>query len=292
MRHGWNQSVTNNIKNAKLVLRKAMTMRYFSSTRIALISGAFLTLAAFVAVSLAQTTQSQQSTGLQQTIEPQKTLDPPKILEQGNIMLSLQQEVIVPIAAFTANGDIPALKIATNKALDNGLTVNEAKEVIIQAYAYAGFPRSLNGLNALVEVLDSRKSAGKSDVIGRDITPIATNRPMLEIGTEIQTEVVGQPVKGGVYDFAPAIDQFLKSHLFGDIFARDILDYPTREVATIAILATIPGLEAQLQGHYNIGMNTGLTKEQLQQIVSILNANLGSDVGARAQKVLDQVNKQ
>ncbi|UXN06460.1 carboxymuconolactone decarboxylase family protein [Bartonella sp. HY761] len=204
-------------------------------------------------------------------------------------MLSQLQQMIVPIAAFTAKGDIAALKSALDKALDEGVTINEAKEVIIQTYAYAGFPRSLNGLNALQDVLDSRKTAGKNDELGRDISPIATNQSMLEIGTKIQTKVVGQPVRGGVYDFAPAIDQFLKSHLFGDIFARDILDYPTREVATIAILATIPGLEAQLQVHYNIGMNTGLSKEQLQQIVNILNANLGSDVGKRAQTVLDQI---
>ncbi|UXN03491.1 carboxymuconolactone decarboxylase family protein [Bartonella sp. HY406] len=204
-------------------------------------------------------------------------------------MLSQLQQMIVPIAAFTAKGDIAALKSALDKALDEGVTINEAKEVIIQTYAYAGFPRSLNGLNALRDVLDSRKTAGKNDELGRDISPIATNQSMLEIGTKIQTKVVGQPVRGGVYEFAPAIDQFLKSHLFGDIFARDILDYPTREVATIAILATIPGLEAQLQGHYNIGMNTGLSKEQLQQIVNILNANLGSDVSKRAQTVLDQI---
>ncbi|UXM95096.1 carboxymuconolactone decarboxylase family protein [Bartonella sp. HY329] len=204
-------------------------------------------------------------------------------------MLSQLQQMIVPIAAFTAKGDIAALKTALDEALDNGVTINEAKEVIIQTYAYAGFPRSLNGLNALQDVLAVRKSAGKNDELGRDISPIAPYQSTLEIGTKIQTEVVGQPVAGGVYDFAPAIDQFLKSHLFGDIFARDILDYPTREVATIAILATIPGLEAQLQGHYNIGMNTGLSKEQLHQIVNILNANVGSDEGERAQTVLIKV---
>jgi alkylhydroperoxidase/carboxymuconolactone decarboxylase family protein YurZ len=44
-------------------------------------------------------------------------------------------------------------------------------------------------------------------------------------------------VKGEVYEFAPAIDQFLKEHLFGDIFGRDILDYETRKIATIAALS-------------------------------------------------------
>jgi hypothetical protein len=41
---------------------------------------------------------------------------------------------------------------------------------------------------------------------------------------------------GEIYTFAPAIDQFLKSHLLGDIFGRDNLGYQSRpkgsEIAT------------------------------------------------------------
>jgi 4-carboxymuconolactone decarboxylase len=32
------------------------------------------------------------------------------------------------------------------------LTVNEIKEILVQMYAYAGFPRSLNGINAFMAV--------------------------------------------------------------------------------------------------------------------------------------------
>lgn len=208
---------------------------------------------------------------------------------EGNTMLNEKQQAIVTIAAFTANGDIEKLKASLNDGLDAGLTVNEAKEVLVQTYAYAGFPRSLNGLTALMQVLEARKASGKTDEVGKDAAPVPTDRSMLQIGTEIQTEVVGQPVVGPVYDFAPAIDQFLKSHLFGDIFIRDVLDYQTREVATIAILATLPGLEPQLQGHYSVGMNTGLSENQLKQIVTILNNKVGTDVGTRAQTVLNRV---
>lgn len=44
------------------------------------------------------------------------------------------------IAAFTANGDLPKLKTVLHEGLDAGLTVNEIKEVLIQLYAYTGFP--------------------------------------------------------------------------------------------------------------------------------------------------------
>lgn len=48
------------------------------------------------------------------------------------------------------------------------MTVNEVKEVLVQMYAYCGFPRSLNGINTLIAVLDERKAAGIVDEIGRD----------------------------------------------------------------------------------------------------------------------------
>lgn len=62
--------------------------------------------------------------------------------------LNVKQKQIIPIAAFTANSDLQKLKTALNEGLDAGLTVNEIKEILVQMYAYAGFPRSLKGIDA------------------------------------------------------------------------------------------------------------------------------------------------
>src|SRR5215218_9939576 len=61
----------------------------------------------------------------------------------ANEPLNAQQQSIVSIAALTAVGDVEHLKTALNTGLDEGLTVNEIKEVLVQLYAYCGFPRSL-----------------------------------------------------------------------------------------------------------------------------------------------------
>ncbi len=98
---------------------------------------------------------------------------------------------IVTVAAFTAQGDLPNLKTALNEALDNGMTVNEVKEVLVQMYAYCGFPRSLNGINTLIAVLDERKAAGIVDEIGSDATPVDPKRDRYAIGEKTQTELVG-----------------------------------------------------------------------------------------------------
>lgn len=205
--------------------------------------------------------------------------------------LDTKQESIVTIAAFTANGDLSNLSKALHEGLDAGLTVNEIKEVIIQMYAYAGFPRSLNGLHTFMDVLKERKIKGTTNVSGRTASPYPSNKSKLELGTENQTRLVGKPVKGEVYEFAPAIDHFLKEHLFADIFGRDVLDYKTREIATISALASLGGAENQLRSHFNVGIHNGLTTKQLERIVSIIESEVGEMEGDKADMVLREVLK-
>jgi 4-carboxymuconolactone decarboxylase len=57
-------------------------------------------------------------------------------------------------------------------------------------------------------------------------------------------------VKGPLFGFAPAIDGFLKTHLFEDrISERDNLDWQSRELATVGALAALSEVESQLQSH-------------------------------------------
>lgn len=209
-----------------------------------------------------------------------------------NTDLNAKQRAIVTISSFAARGDLGNLQTALNEGLDAGLTVNEIKEVLVQLYAYAGFPRSLNAIGTFMTVLDDRRGNSIADTEGPLPSPLPTDRSSLEFGTENQTRLIGNPVGGGIYDFAPAIDEFLKAHLFGDIFQRDNLDWKNRELATIAILASIEGLNPQLQGHYRIGMHNGLTAEDLRATADLLGEKLGDSFGTNAHAVLEEALKQ
>src|SRR4051812_41907138 len=88
----------------------------------------------------------------------------------NNQTLNAEEQSVVTIAAFTAKGDLEQLRMALNKGLDAGLTVNEIKEVLAQMYAYSGFPRSLNGINTLMSVLEERKKKGINDQMGKMAT--------------------------------------------------------------------------------------------------------------------------
>ncbi|MBQ4400240.1 MAG: carboxymuconolactone decarboxylase family protein [Alphaproteobacteria bacterium] len=186
----------------------------------------------------------------------------------GNAMaesLTKQQQSIALSASYAALGNQTGLKQALNDGLDNGVAVNEFKEILVQAYAYCGFPRSLNALATLMQTVEER---GNKDELGSE--PSAKPEgDALTYGTENQTKLVGSEVKGKLFEFAPAIDEYLKSHLFGDIFARDNVDWKTRELATIAMLAVRDGVESQLNAHIDIGKHNGLTDNDVAEILSI-----------------------
>jgi alkylhydroperoxidase/carboxymuconolactone decarboxylase family protein YurZ len=211
-----------------------------------------------------------------------------KPLMQNEQTLSASRQAIGPIAAFAAAGDIGRLKFALEQGLDAGLTVSECKEILVQLYAYAGFPRSLNALTALMQVLEERKRRGVVDAPGSDPAPALTGGALLASGTANQTKLVGAPVKGPVFEFAPAIDQFLKTHLFGDIFNRDNLDWGSRELATVAALASLSGVEAQLQSHVKVSMNVGVSETQLRQFIQVLATRVDTATAQRAQAALDK----
>ncbi|WP_287433046.1 MULTISPECIES: carboxymuconolactone decarboxylase family protein [Spongiibacter] len=204
--------------------------------------------------------------------------------------LTSRQQSLLPIAAYAAQGDLKALETALHDGLASGITVNDAKEVLTQLYAYAGFPRSLNALGTLMAVIEDRRSRGIDDEIGRPPQkPIPEGAELLAAGTANQTRLVGNPVKGPLFDFAPAIGEYLKTHLFGDIFSRDNLNWEDRELATIAMLAAIPGAEPQLAAHLNIALNTHLTPEHLHHAGTVLVERVGGDTATRAQQALAQL---
>ncbi len=206
--------------------------------------------------------------------------------------LDSKQQAIVRIAALTGKGDLEKLKTELNGGLEAGLTVNQIKETLMHVYAYAGFPRSLRGLQTFMAVLDERKAKGIEDKMGADASPIKGDRSKYERGKAILEELSGVPEtepKTGYAAFAPTIEIFLKEHLFADIFERDVLTYQERELVTISVLSGIGGVEPMLRSHLNLSLNVGLTTNQLLQFVDVIKQAVGKKEAKDAQKVLDEV---
>lgn len=213
-------------------------------------------------------------------------VDPDKI-----DLLTDQQQSIAIISALTANGDIVTQKSQLNAGLDTGITINEIKEILTQLYAYCGFPRSLNAIGIFMNVVEERKSKGIQDEQGKEIIAGNNTIAKYERGRKVLETLTGttqvKPAPG-FGEFAPRIDAFLKEHLFADIFDSDVLTYQQREIVTISALASMPGVESQLQSHIKIGMHTGITENQLEQVATLIEKYISKTQANSIRKILSR----
>lgn len=213
---------------------------------------------------------------------------------EANNVLTGREQAIVAIASYTGKGDLEHLKPALTEALEVGMTINEINEVLIHAYAYCGFPRSLRAIQTFMQVMDERKAKGMNDPVGREASAIKDNNSSYERGRDVLAEISGASIdapKAGYAVFAPTIERFLKEHLFADLFERDLLTYRERELATVSILAGVGGVEPMAYGHMGICLHLGITAEQLSALLNVVEMNLGSTYSEPLREVLNQVTK-
>jgi hypothetical protein len=215
---------------------------------------------------------------------------------RGSKTLSEKQQGIVLMAAFTAKGDLDKLKPAINKALDGGLTINESKEVFLHAYAYCGFPRSIQGLNTLMAAIDERKAKGIKDNVGREATPVSdTNK--YDTGWKNLARLGGRSTDGpiekptsGYGAFSPEIDRFLKEHLFAGLFSRDVLTFAERELTTVSVLIALgKGVEPMLGSHLGLTMKQGVTRNQIEEIFALIEKSISKADADAARKVFSGI---
>jgi 4-carboxymuconolactone decarboxylase len=203
--------------------------------------------------------------------------------------LNAKEQNIITISAFTAKGDLVQLQNALTNGLDAGLTINEIKEVLVHLYAYCGFPRSLQCINTFMAVLETRKAKGITDKLGKQSTPVKDDGNKYIRGKNVLEALTGQSEKEpktGYAAFSPVIDTFLKEHLFADIFGRDILTYPEREIATLSALICLGGVEPMMQGHMRIALHLGMTEFKIGEMVSLIETKVGIKEANDARRVL------
>ena len=181
--------------------------------------------------------------------------------------------------AWAAKGDLQHLATAIPQALDHGVTINELKDAFAQLYAYAGFPRSLNALGVLEKILNAQMINDQmvnEKMVNEKMTKWQWGKPFvrpavwddageaLRTGTAMQTRD-----EGGTpwdYTFCPQADYYMKSHLFGDIYASDQLTPAERELVTVAALSAMDGVTPQFEGHKECAVFMGNTPEQVAEL--------------------------
>jgi 4-carboxymuconolactone decarboxylase len=147
-------------------------------------------------------------------------------------------------------------------------------------------------INTFMTVLNERQAQGIEDEIGPEASLLPADMNKDEYGAKVRAMLAGWetiPPPGGYQLFAPIIDTFLKEHLFADLFARDILDFQSRELVTISALASMTGTGGQLYFHLGAAMNTGLSEAQMHDFIAVVKAKVGQQEAKNASAILSQV---
>lgn len=206
------------------------------------------------------------------------------------VVLSQRQLSLIPIAAFNATGNLEKLRPALIQGLNHGLTVNEIKELFVHQYAYAGFPRALNGMLTFKKLLEEHEKQGVNDVRGALPNRLPTNTDYYQLGVERLTELNQNKIEDNAKplfeNFSPTMDYALKSHLFGYLFSRDNLPPLEREIIVVSTLSAFGDVNAQLRSHLRITRNLGVDSTEMQKIISTLQQTIGTSLADNAQGVL------
>ena len=185
-------------------------------------------------------------------------------------ILTERQKGLAACACLMAQGDLDRLEPAVKMALDNGVTINELKEAFSQLYAYTGFPRSLNALGVLSKVLENKQTNWQEGKAWTRPAEWDDAKAAYELGKKNQILLSGRAFD---YEFCPQDDYYLKSHLFGDIFAGDQLSHADREIVTVAALSGLEGVAPQLAAHKRGAVNMGNSQELVDELCAWLDSD-------------------
>ncbi len=204
--------------------------------------------------------------------------------------LTPKEQAFVAAAATAAVGNLPKLEEAFNRALNEGWTVNELKEMVLQLYAYTGFPRCLNASATLEKVVNQRARQGKQDALGDAPAAIPAGTDKYELGRQNLARLMAQQtIPAHPAAFIQDTDTFLKEHLFADIFARGVLTDKQRELATVSFLTALGNVNPQLRAHMGLAMNAGVTPAQIEGVCAVVRQELGRNTAQNGLHVLQEV---
>ena len=89
-------------------------------------------------------------------------------------------------------------------------------------------------------------------------------------GAEKLGEILGQTpdqVDKSLGDLAPQLATYVLETIYGDVYQSEVLDSRTRQIVTVAALATLGSAAPQLRTHIGGAMRCGVTREELVEIM-------------------------
>lgn len=204
--------------------------------------------------------------------------------------LNTKKQYLVVLAAHIAAQSSNEFKLVLNKALKNGVSPVEAKEVVYQAIPYVGMAKVYDFILAANEVF--AKQGVKLPLRGQSLV---TPENRFEKGLAVQKEIFGAEIdamRAGAPDDLKHIQDYLSANCFGDYYTRDGLDIKTRELLTFSYLISMGGAENQVKGHIQGNLNVGNNRQVLIDTITVLLPYIGYPRSLNAISAINEITKE
>ena len=185
------------------------------------------------------------------------------------VSLEPQTLALVRIAAATATGDEARLRERMVAARAADVPALWVEELLLQSFLNVGYPLALVAFGVWRSVAGPVKEAGES--IAHPEWERWTTRGVASCG-----EVYGRTFHKLMLNLRalhPAIEPLVVVDAYGKILGRPGLDSKRRELCTLAAIA-MQNAPRQLHAHLRGALNTGSTREDVDEVIAMVEADL------------------
>ena len=207
-----------------------------------------------------------------------------EVFQTGKLTMK-QREMITCITLATMQ-TLPQLKAHAGAALNVGVTPEELREVMYLTAPFIGFPKMLNAVATVNDVLKERGIPLPLEKQGT-----VTEETRHVTGKAIQDKLypggIASVMEGLPDGMGKDVERFLTDYFFGEIYSRGAIDLQTRELLGYCVLTTLEA-ESQLQSHYHGNINVGNAPETLTAAVNQCLPYIGFPAAIKALRIIKQ----
>jgi len=188
--------------------------------------------------------------------------------------LSRRDRSLMIIAVLAAQSRDEELVLHTGIGLRHGLTRTEIEEINLHIAAYVGFPAAMAASRRMDQAF--RDAEGVEQLPGRTGAEHLGDGARLERAAEVRSTLTGGTADpdpeqdlADLHTLLGDVGDWAMLWAFGEIWSRPQLSRRDRSLIVIAILTAL-GQEAELAFHVPAGLNHGLTREEIEEVMTHL----------------------
>lgn len=188
--------------------------------------------------------------------------------------LSRRDRSLMIIAVLAAQSRDEELVLHTGIGLRHGLSRAEIEEINLHVAAYAGFPAAMAASRRMDQAFC--EAEGVEKITGRTGAEHLGDDERLQRAAEVRSTLTGGTANSdpeqdlaNMHGLLGDVGDLAMLWAFGEIWARPQLSRRDRSLAVIAILTTL-GQEAELAFHIPAGLNHGLSRDEIEEVMTHL----------------------